>query len=82
MDDVILGIPAPYLMIFALCLFMLFLGMYSSRKERGNQDIQGFLVANRKLPTAMALVSMTATWVGGGYINGTAEAVFDSELGF
>jgi len=24
---------------------------------------------------------MTATWVGGGYINGTAEVIYDKDLG-
>lgn len=37
-------------------------------------------VANRNVPLALVIVSMTATWVGGGYLNGTAEAVFNRGL--
>ncbi|XP_077564409.1 uncharacterized protein LOC144179857 [Haemaphysalis longicornis] len=35
------------------------------------------LLAKRRVPLALGVTSMTATWVGAGYMNGTAEAVFD-----
>ncbi|XP_037564934.2 high-affinity choline transporter 1 [Dermacentor silvarum] len=37
-------------------------------------------IANRNLPLWMGVGSMTATWVGGGYLNGTAEAVYRSGI--
>ena len=36
------------------------------------------MLAGRSLPLGVALLTMTATWVGGGYINGTAETAFTS----
>ncbi|KAH9368278.1 hypothetical protein HPB48_013457 [Haemaphysalis longicornis] len=38
------------------------------------------LLANRALPLSLGFISMTATWVGGGYVYGTAEAVFNYGL--
>ncbi|XP_037515887.2 high-affinity choline transporter 1 [Rhipicephalus sanguineus] len=40
----------------------------------------GLFLANRSLPLSLGFTSMTATWVGAGYINGTAEAVFNDGL--
>ncbi|KAH9380440.1 hypothetical protein HPB48_020003 [Haemaphysalis longicornis] len=37
-------------------------------------------VANRNVPLALATTSMTVTWVGGGYLSGTAEIVFNRGL--
>ncbi len=39
------------------------------------------LLAGRKMPALLGIFTMTATWVGGGYIIGTAEAVFDPGMG-
>lgn len=38
------------------------------------------MVAGRSLPLWIAALTMTATWVGGGYIAGTAESVVSSGL--
>ncbi|GGM72390.1 sodium:solute symporter [Longimycelium tulufanense] len=38
------------------------------------------LVAGRNIPLWIGVFTMTATWVGGGYINGTAEATFASGM--
>ncbi len=37
-------------------------------------------LAGRKIPLWIGALTMTATWVGGGYINGTAESVFSNGL--
>ncbi|XP_077508293.1 high-affinity choline transporter 1-like [Amblyomma americanum] len=37
-------------------------------------------LANRNIPLSLGFSSMTASWVGGGYLNGTAEAVFKHGL--
>lgn len=39
------------------------------------------MLAGRDLPLWLGALTMTATWVGGGYLNGTAEAVADPARG-
>ncbi|XP_049267084.1 high-affinity choline transporter 1-like [Rhipicephalus sanguineus] len=34
------------------------------------------LLANRNVPLCLGLTSMTVTWIGGGFVSGTAEAVY------
>lgn len=66
---------------FACCLFyggMFFLGLISAGDAVGQSD--GMLLAGRSLPLSIALLTMTATWVGGGFINGSAEAAYQSGL--
>ena len=41
----------------------------------------GFLLAGRGMPLWVGMATMTATWVGGGYINGTAEEIYNPERG-
>ena len=38
------------------------------------------MLAGRSLPVWLGLLSMAATWVGGGYINGTAEFTYSYGL--
>ncbi|KAL1473193.1 hypothetical protein MTO96_038857 [Rhipicephalus appendiculatus] len=42
-----------------------------------NQYLLRLFLANSSVPLKFTFLSMTATWVGGGYISGTAEAVFN-----
>ena len=56
-------------------------GIYTGRKRTIRNDADDLLVAGRGLPVLLGMFTMTATWVGGGYINGTAEAVYDPALG-
>jgi len=51
------------------------------RAEGTALDSTDLFLAGRSLPLWMAIFTMTATWVGGGYLAGTAEAVFDIERG-
>lgn len=55
-------------------LYVVFLavGIWSARRYRSN-DADDFMVAGRKLPLLVATMTMTATWVDGGYLLGTAE---------
>ena len=55
------------------------IGIWSSYKKKSNQS-DDFLLAGRKLPLWIAMLTMAATWIGGGYINGTAEAAAVSGL--
>ena len=47
---------------------------------RRSDTLADTMVAGRMLPLSIAVLTMTATWVGGGYIAGTAESVFSSGL--
>jgi high affinity choline transporter 7 len=57
------------------------LGTYVGRRTRGNKSTDGLLLAGRRLPLVLGLLTMTATWVDGGYINGTAEALYNPDQG-
>lgn len=69
--------------IITLGLFyalFLVVGVVVSRTGRA-RGIDELLLASRQLPLAVGACTMVATWVGGGYLNGTAEAVYDSGRG-
>ncbi|XP_037565768.1 high-affinity choline transporter 1-like [Dermacentor silvarum] len=52
----------------------------SRLSSRVQDDTDSFLaryfLCDRQMPLLLGFTSMTATWVGGGYLNGTAEAVY------
>ncbi|XP_072143228.1 high-affinity choline transporter 1-like isoform X1 [Dermacentor andersoni] len=52
------------------------LSVETRRKQDAAHVLMKLFIANRHLPLWMGVGSMTATWVGGGYLNGTAEAVY------
>nr|XP_054770886.1 high-affinity choline transporter 1-like [Lytechinus pictus] len=58
-----------YLLIFAV-------GIWASRKIKGSANTERAMVADRDFGWGVGLFTLIATWVGGGYINGTAEIVF------
>ena len=66
--------------IFVMYGLIFAVGVWASRgrtdgsKEEGTLD--ELMLAGRSLPLWLGLLSMTATWVGGGYINGTVEATY------
>ncbi|XP_049525156.1 high-affinity choline transporter 1-like [Dermacentor silvarum] len=49
-------------------------------EDKSGEDLLRLFLANRGLPLSLGFISMTATWVGAGYINGTAEAVYNYGL--
>ena len=55
-------------------------GVFASSKK-SDEDINEVLLAGRKIPLFMAIFTMSATWIGGGFINGTAEDTYDSGYG-
>jgi high affinity choline transporter 7 len=55
------------------------IGWLSSRRAAGRGADQ-FMVAGRAMPLWLATFTMTATWVDGGYLLGTAEGVYRSSL--
>jgi len=71
----LVALLAFYLLVFGV-------GVWSSRGQTsgGGDDAAELLLAGRSLPLWVALLTMTATWVGGGYINGTAELAYTTGL--
>ncbi len=45
----------------------------ANRRKAEENDADGLMLAGRNLPLWIAIFTMSATWVGGGFINGTAE---------
>lgn len=45
----------------------------AAKKKDEENDADGLMLAGRNLPVWIAIFTMSATWVGGGFINGTAE---------
>lgn len=69
------------LIIACLYAVILAVGAYASRKPSAGDAGARLIVADRGMPLWLGVFTMTATWVGGGYINGTAEAVYDARRG-
>ncbi|KAI5733547.1 hypothetical protein M8J76_013153 [Diaphorina citri] len=62
-------------------LLILLVGIWAGRKtEKGNHSEEEVMLAGRNIGLFVGIFTMTATWVGGGYINGTAEAIYTSGL--
>nr|XP_018911386.1 PREDICTED: high-affinity choline transporter 1 [Bemisia tabaci]XP_018911387.1 PREDICTED: high-affinity choline transporter 1 [Bemisia tabaci] len=62
-------------------LLILAVGIWAGRKkEEGNDSEEEVMLAGRNIGLFVGIFTMTATWVGGGYINGTAEAIYTSGL--
>ena len=55
------------------------IGWLASRRLR-DTSAADFMVAGRAMPLWLATMTMTATWVDGGYLLGTAEGVYRSNL--
>jgi high affinity choline transporter 7 len=54
------------------------IGWLATRRASG--DAADFMVAGRAMPLWLATMTMTATWVDGGYLLGTAEGVYRSSI--
>src|SRR3954453_4403196 len=54
-------------------------GWAASRKVRGN-SASDLIVAGRAMPLWIAALTMTATWVDGGYLLGTTEGVYKGSI--
>ena len=67
------------LAIAALYLFLYYLGSRASRRANAT-GFTGMVLAGRGLPLGIGVITMTATWVGGGYLSGTAEATYSGGL--
>src|SRR6476646_3061218 len=62
-------------------MYAAFLGIgWSASRKAARGDADDFMVAGRAMPLWLATFTMTATWVDGGYLLGTAEGVYRSSL--
>ena len=66
-----------WMVVFYAIVF--WVGVYYSRK-RDTGTTSDLLLAGRNMPLWIALCTMTATWVCGGYINGTAENIYKNGI--
>ncbi|XP_041463012.1 high affinity choline transporter 1-like [Lytechinus variegatus] len=57
-------------------LIILLVGMWASKRTKGGDNPERVMVARRDIGWFVGFFTLVATWVGGGYINGTAEKVF------
>jgi len=67
------------ILFFYVLIFLV--GVYAAQREKQSPHGGDMILAGRDLSLAVGIFTMTATWVGGGYINGTAEAVYDHARG-
>ncbi|XP_022249964.1 high-affinity choline transporter 1-like isoform X2 [Limulus polyphemus] len=69
--------------IIIFYIIIMVVGIWASRKKKtsgGDQESEEVMLAGRNIGVFVGIFTMTATWVGGGYINGTAEAMFSFGL--
>ena len=69
-----------YAAVFGMYAAFLLIGVYAARKVKDG-TLADLLVAGRAMPLWMATLSMTATWVDGGYLLGTVEGTYKSSGG-
>ena len=65
------------MIIFYVLIFGV--GTFAASKIKSD-DVTEVLLAGRRLPLFIAIFTMAATWIGGGFINGTAEYAATSGL--
>ncbi len=70
-----------YVTIFLFYAGFFAVGALAGRKYAGTGSSDELLLAGNRLPIWLGTFTLIATWVGGGYINGTAEAVYDTSTG-
>ncbi|XP_035533548.1 high affinity choline transporter 1-like [Morone saxatilis] len=81
-----LNVPGLIMMI-AFYLLVLGIGIWASVKSKKmeknthNGQVEISFLANRSVSLIVGVFTMTATWVGGGFIIGVAESVYDPTKG-
>ncbi|PBB06496.1 sodium:solute symporter family protein [Salimicrobium humidisoli] len=64
--------------MFIAYAIIFYIGSITAGKK--SDSAKDMMVAGRAMPLWIAMFTMTATWVGGGYIAGTAESTFASGI--
>ncbi|MBK8395954.1 MAG: sodium:solute symporter family protein [Leptospiraceae bacterium] len=57
-----------------------FTGSYIARRHSNSEKGNDAILGGRNIPLWVSVFTMAATWLGGGYINGSAEATYKSGL--
>lgn len=65
--------------IIIIYLIFLAIGWLAARKSKDGTPVD-LLIAGRAMPMWLATLTMTATWVDGGYLLGTAEGAYKSSV--
>src|SRR5947199_9774638 len=65
--------------VVAMYAAFLIIGWLASRRMRQGTPAD-LMLAGRQMPLLMAALTMTATWVDGGYLLGTTEGVYKSSI--
>ena len=73
------SVLAPLAAVAAMYGAFLLIGLVASRRAREGTAAE-LIVAGRSMPMWVAALTMTATWVDGGYLLGTAEGAFKSSV--
>ncbi|XP_049435511.1 high-affinity choline transporter 1-like [Epinephelus fuscoguttatus] len=81
-----LNIPGVIAMVF---FYLLVLGTgiwasFKSKREKRKSEATGMemtLLGNRSISMVVGIFTMTATWIGGGFVVGTAEMVYTPSMG-
>ncbi|CAL8124478.1 unnamed protein product [Orchesella dallaii] len=68
------------LSILIFYIVILAVGIWAGRKGSKDGSEEEFMLAGRNIGVVVGIFTMTATWVGGGYINGTAEVIYTTGL--
>merc|ERR1719318_2348117 len=80
----LIGMIVFYLIIFLAGVLSNKVLKRKSRREAQKKQVdtqtEDMMLAGRDINYFVGIFTMTATWVGGGYINGTAESVIKSGL--
>ncbi|KAM4729174.1 high-affinity choline transporter 1-like [Anableps anableps] len=69
-----------YLLVLGIGIWASVKSKKEAKKGRGDKTEMA-LLGNRGINLAVGIFTMTATWVGGGFIVGTAEAVYNPSMG-
>jgi len=75
----VVGIAVFYLLIVLVGVWA---AWYKRNKNRSSDASETIIVGGRDIGLFVGCFTMTATWVGGGYINGTSELVYSGGLLF
>src|SRR5205814_6420777 len=65
--------------VVAMYAAFLVVGWFASRRIRQGTPAD-LMLAGRQMPLLVAALTMTATWVDGGYLLGTTEGVYKSSI--
>ncbi|KAJ9597278.1 hypothetical protein L9F63_011882, partial [Diploptera punctata] len=65
--------------IIVFYVAMLCVGIWAGTKQKDHSD-EEVMLAGRSIGTVVGILTLIATWVGGAYINGTAEVMFTTGL--